>query len=70
MISYGTSVYRVCNFVQFKSAGEIKTMAMKIPKGASGQVIMQQIHKEGKPGGEALGTFLGLGRNIMVFMAF
>ena len=38
VVSYGTSIYRVCNFVQFKSAGEIKAMAMKIPKGASGQV--------------------------------
>ena len=38
MISYSTSIYRVSNFVQFKTADEVKVMAKKIPKSASGQV--------------------------------
>lgn len=38
VISYSSSIYRVCNFVQFKKPDDIKAMAEKIPKSASGQV--------------------------------
>ena len=43
VISYGTSIYRVCNFVQFRTASECKAMTLKIPKGASGQVNNRKI---------------------------
>ena len=38
VVSYGTSRFRLTNFVQFRSEADIKKMVLQIPKEASGQV--------------------------------